>query len=258
MATNPDADAFFDAEESQAAVASVSVKLPEFWRSDPAMWFAQAEAQFALAKVTTDGTKYNHIIAKVDQTVLRHVSDIVADPPVNGKYDAIKARLLSRFEMSAQEKLEKLLNACDLGDMKPTHLLAKMQDLASGLKVDENLMKMLFLNRLPPNIRPILSIHDGTLAKLAEMGDKMVDSSHSHVAATQAAAPNSDNISEQLAYLTAEIRKLKTSSGSRSRSTSRARSTSEERTRDLCWYHFKYGDRARQCREPCKFSGSKN
>lgn len=258
MATNGNASSFFDAEDVQTAVASVAVKLPDFWKSDPVMWFAQAEAQFALAKVTVDGTKYNHIIAKVDQTVLRHVSDIVADPPATGKYEAIKARLLSRFEMSPQEKLEKLLMTCDLGDMKPTHLLAKMQDLASGLKVDDNLMKMLFLNRLPPNIRPILSIHDGTLAKLAEMGDKMVDSSHTHVAATQAAAPSNDDVSEQLAYLTAEIRKLKTSSGSRSRSTSRARSTSEDRSRDLCWYHFKYGDQARQCRQPCKYSGPKN
>lgn len=257
MSTNGNASAFFDAEDARA-VASVAVKLPEFWKSDPAMWFAQAEAQFALAGVTKDITKFNHIVAKVDQTVLRHVSDLVANPPENQKYEAIKTRLLSRFEMSPQEKLEKLLVSCDLGDMKPTHLLAKMQDLASGLKVDDNLMKMLFLQRLPSNVRPILTIHDGTLAKLAEMADKLVDSGHSHVAATQSAASSTDEIIAQIAFLTAEIQKLKASCGSRNRSSSRARSTSGERSREICWYHFKYGDRARQCREPCKFAGSKN
>lgn len=257
MSTNANASAFFDAEDSRS-VASVAVKLPEFWKSDPAMWFAQAEAQFALAGVTKDITKFHHIVAKVDQTVLRHVSDLVANPPEQEKYEAIKARLMSRFEMSPQEKLEKLLVSCDLGDMKPTHLLAKMQDLASGLKVDENLMKMLFLQRLPSNVRPILTIHDGTLAKLAEMADKLVDSSHSHVAATHAATPNSDEVNEQIAFLTAEIRKLKASSGSRNRSSSRTRSVSGDRSREMCWYHFKYGDRARQCREPCKFAVPKN
>lgn len=107
--------------------------------------------------------------------------------------------------------MEKLLNSCDLGDMKPTHLLARMQDLAAGLKVDDGLMKMLFLQRLPANVKTVLTIHDSTLAKQAEMADRMVDSSGSHVAATtsQAAFPTQEELSEQIAHLTAEIRKLK-------------------------------------------------
>lgn len=80
------------------------------------MWFAQAEAQFVLAGVTRDDTKFYHIIAKVDQTVLCHISDLVANPPEVDKYAAIKNRLLKRFEMSPQAKMEKLLNSCDLGE----------------------------------------------------------------------------------------------------------------------------------------------
>ena len=137
-----------DPQENLAAAASVAVKLPEFWKNDPAMWFAQAEAQLVLAGVTRDATKFYHIIAKVDQSVLCYISDLVANPPENDKYLSIKNRLLSRFEMSAQAKMEKLFNSCDLGDMKQTHLLARMQDLAAGLRVDDGLMKMLFLQRL--------------------------------------------------------------------------------------------------------------
>lgn len=244
--------------ESSAATASVAIKLPEFWKSDPAMWFAQAEAQFILAGVTRDATKFYHIIAKVDQTVLCHISDLVANPPENDKYPAIKTRLLSRFEMSPQAKMEKLLNSCDLGDMKPTHLLARMQDLAAGLNVDDGLMKMLFLQRLPANVKTVLTIHDGTLAKLAEMADKMVDSSCSHVAAVAAATsqakfPTQEELGEQIAYLTAEIRKLKgTGRGNnvRSRSSSRVRQNTNDQ---ICWYHKKYGMNAHQCREPCAF-----
>lgn len=240
-----------------ATSASVAVKLPDFWKSDPAMWFAQAEAQFVLAGVTRDETKFYHIIAKVDQTVLCHISDLVANPPQTNKYDAIKERLLNRFEMSPQAKMEKLLNSCDLGDMKPTHLLAKMQDLAAGLRVEENLMKMLFLQRLPQNIRSVLAIHDGTLSKLAEMADKMLESTFPNVAAatvpTSTAVPNQEELSEQIAFLTAEIRKLKSAGRSRSRSTSRARRVSESDQAETCWYHRVYGNRARQCRSPCRF-----
>lgn len=241
-----------------ATTASVAVKLPDFWKTDPAMWFAQAEAQFVLAGVTRDETRFYHIIAKVDQTVLCHISDLVANPPQANKYDAIKERLLRRFEMSPQAKMEKLLNSCDLGDMKPTHLLAKMQDLAAGLRVDDNLMKMLFIQRLPPNVRSVLAIHDGTLSKLAEMADKMLDSTFSHVAAatvpappTAAAVPGQEELNEQIAYLTAEIRKLKSTGRGRSRSSSRARRSSDQT--ETCWYHRKYGNRARQCRSPCGF-----
>lgn len=184
---------------------------------------------------------------------------LVANPPQDNKYQAIKDRLLSRFEMSAQAKMEKLLNSCDLGDMKPTHLLARMQDLAAGLNVDDGLMKMLFLQRLPANVKTVLTIHDGTLTKLAEMADKMVESSCSHVAAmtSQPAVPSTEELAEQIACLTAEIRKLKAGKirNERSRSSSRARQRFSDRS-IVCWYHKKYGAQANQCREPCAFGNS--
>ncbi|XP_055527546.1 uncharacterized protein LOC129720140 [Wyeomyia smithii] len=131
-------------ENAAPAAAAVSVKLPEFWKSDPVMWFAQADAQFTLAGIQNDQTQFFHILAKVDQTVLRHILNLVAQPPNENKYKAIKDRIISRFELSMQVKLEKLLGSCDMGDMRPTHLLAKMQELAIGLNVNEELLKCIF------------------------------------------------------------------------------------------------------------------
>lgn len=111
------------------ATAAVSVKLPEFWKNDPSMWFAQAEAQFALAGIVRDDTKYYHIISRIDQSIICHVSDLIQNPPAQQKYDAVKTRLISRFELSSQAKLERLLNACDLGDMRPP-VAAKARRLA--------------------------------------------------------------------------------------------------------------------------------
>ncbi|XP_055527693.1 uncharacterized protein LOC129720264 [Wyeomyia smithii] len=105
-----------------AAIAAVAVKLPDFWKSDPTMWFAQAEAQFALAGVTQDETKFHHIVAKIDQSVICQVADLIRNPPAENKYTSIKDRLISRFELTPRTKLEKLLGSCDLGDLRPTHL----------------------------------------------------------------------------------------------------------------------------------------
>lgn len=240
------------------AAAAVAVKLPDFWKSDPSMWFAQAEAQFVLAGVVQDETKFYHIIAKLDQTVICHVADLVKAPPATDKYDAVKQRLISRFEMSAQSKLERLLGSYDLGDLRPTHLLAKMQELSSGLNVDESLLKMLFLQRLPAYIRPVLSINDGSLSKLAEMGDKMMDLVPQAAAVKVPVSDNSqENLADQIAALTAEIQRLK-ARPERNRSRSASRNRRNDNNDTICWYHRKYGSRADRCRSPCQFYKSKN
>ncbi|XP_065082968.1 uncharacterized protein LOC135705273 [Ochlerotatus camptorhynchus] len=113
------------------AAASVAVKLPDFWKTDPAMWFAQSEAQFHLAKIVNDETKFYHM-AKVDQSVICHIADLVAVPPAENKYKTVKDRLIARFALSAESRFEQLLGAHDLGDMRPTHLLAKMRELSTG------------------------------------------------------------------------------------------------------------------------------
>lgn len=222
------------------------------------MWFAQAEAQFALAGVVQDETKYYHIISKIDKSVITQVADIVQNPPRVNKYKSVKERLISRFELSAQGKLEQLLNACDLGDMRPSHLLARMQELAAGLNVNESVLRVLFIQRMPERVKTILSICDGnTLQQLAQMADRITDFSPSVVAATSSAAvPGLNELQEQIAQLTAEVRRMKTSGG-RSRSSSRSRQ-SDGPSDTICWYHRKYGRDAHQCREPCAFKESKN
>ena len=243
----------------EPTVAAVAVKLPEFWKTDPLMWFAQAEAQFALAGVTSDQTKYYHIISKVDQTVLRHISDIVANPPEDNKYPAVKAKLIASFELSAEEKFEKLLNSCDLGDARPSHLLAKMRDLATNLNVNDGLMRMLFLQRLPVNLRTVLAVSTNKLDEVAAMADKMLDVSGPQVAATQqAASTNVQDLEAQIAALTSKLRRLEANPNrGRSRSPSRHRSSSQSSSQDICWYHRKFRDAAQQCRSPCRYS-SKN
>ena len=251
--------------ENAAVAASVAVRLPDFWKNDPVMWFAQAEAQFELANVVRDHTKYNHIVAKIDQTVICHVADIITNPPENDKYRAVKERLISRFTVSPQARLERLMNACDLGDMRPTHLLAKMQELSAGLKMTDDLLKMLFLQRLPPDVKNILTISDEKVGKLAEMADKMMDAPTRHVSAASSSStmkPEDSDLRCQIAALTEEIRNLKADRG---RSTSRSRSASRSSSRntygdgdEICWFHRKYGGRALKCRDPCKFRNQKN
>jgi len=70
-------------------IAAVAVRVPPFWPNDPALWFVQLEGQFALAKITSDLTKYNYVVGHLDHRFASEVRDIMTNPPNNDKYKAM-------------------------------------------------------------------------------------------------------------------------------------------------------------------------
>ena len=64
-------------ENLSSAVHRVAVRLPPFWPERPAIWFAQAEAQFELAVITRQRTKFNHVVSQLNQQQAPKVKDII-------------------------------------------------------------------------------------------------------------------------------------------------------------------------------------
>ena len=62
------------------AVTGVSLKLPPFWANDPAIWFAQIEAQFATKGITQEQTKFSHVISSLQPDVATEVRDLLLNP----------------------------------------------------------------------------------------------------------------------------------------------------------------------------------
>ena len=48
-------------------VNAVTVKLPEFWTDNAWVWFAQAEAQFAIRGVTSNLTKFYYCVPALNK-----------------------------------------------------------------------------------------------------------------------------------------------------------------------------------------------
>ncbi|KAJ8391890.1 hypothetical protein AAFF_G00083610 [Aldrovandia affinis] len=59
---------------------AVALKLPEFWQEHAAVWFAQAEAQFALRGITQEDTKYYHVVAALNSSTASRAirEDVIA------------------------------------------------------------------------------------------------------------------------------------------------------------------------------------
>lgn len=238
-------------------VDRVSVKIPPFWTDKPEIWFYQVEAQFQLSNVTAENTKFNYLVSQLDLKVVENIWDIATSEDPN-KYTLAKNRLLKIFKESEEKQLKKLVSEIELGTLKPSQLLLKMKALA-GTDISEKLLKTFWLDKLPPQIRGILSISDGNLDKLSEIGDRIWEMSSTPTQVNAISQPSDSpmikELCDRIVALETEIKKLRSRSRSRSRPRSRFNSNGK-----YCYGHFRFGNKCKpeKCNESCQWNKKSN
>lgn len=267
-------------QNESAFIQRIGLKIPPFWEESPDIWFAQIEAQFANAQVTTDQSKFNAVVGAIESKILTQVSDAVLNPPANDKYKNLKDKIVGAFSESEHKKMTKLLENIALGDQKPSMLLNEMKRLSSTEMTDD-LLKTLWLKRLSTQARVMLSTNSAALPELALIADKIVEIGNLN-SVNAISMPNSstDALQTCILQLTRAVESLQRSNGNKtscsfSRSRSKSRSRSQNRSEnpsstpstktskskkqyDTCWYHYTFGSRADKCdgtkEVPCNFS----
>lgn len=257
----------------------VGVRTPAFNADDPQLWFAQLEGQFVLASITTDSTKFYHVLAQLEPQHSAQVRDIIINPPTTGKYEKLKAELIKRLSASQERKLKQLLMHEELGDRKPTQFLRHLQQLA-GTTVPTDFIRSIWSSRLPANLQTIVAMQaSSSLEEVAELVDRINDivpvttqvaatgmPAHGQAPSSQPATAQPGSAIETLTQAVAELtRKMEVmdarlrhrSSRSRSRgryNQNRRRSQSRSRDSRYCFYHHRFGDNARKCTQPCGYT----
>jgi hypothetical protein len=135
--------------------ATVTIKLPSFWASQPQAWFIQAEAQFLLRNITQDNTKYAYVVAALDQHTAERLLDVLENPPAEEKYAALKKRLLGTYGLSRQQRASRLLSISGLGDRRPSELMDEMLALLGDHRPCL-LFEEIFRQQMPADIRMTL------------------------------------------------------------------------------------------------------
>jgi hypothetical protein len=192
---------------------AVAVKLPAFWTARPAVWFSQIEAQFATRQppITADLTKYNYVVAALDNSTAGEVEALILNPPADNRYEILKTALIKAFGKTQAEKDNELLSLSGLGDRKPSGLLRHIRSLNAD---PESLLRTLFMAQLPIEVRRVLAgSANNDLDVLASDADRIMEASR--------ADPGLSGISA-----------LKKTQHSSSASL-------------LCFYHIKFGEAAR-------------
>ena len=110
---------------------------------------------FAMRKIGSKCQRYEIFLSSIKLRHLRRVEHVLLDLDPVYPYSFLKAVLVEIFGQTEEHQLDQLLHVCDLGDRKPTELLAEMRKLL-GAKGSPDLLKKLFMNRLPSNVRRVL------------------------------------------------------------------------------------------------------
>ncbi|XP_064482876.1 uncharacterized protein LOC135395713 [Ornithodoros turicata] len=153
-----------------------------------------------------------------------------------------------------------------------------MRKLAGNPTAEDTLLRELFLQRLPHNIRMILaSTEHASLDDQAKMADRILDlAGHPVPGAVANLCPTTaaSSADPTIAMLTASLHQLQSTvavlaervaavqppRGPRRNGFRRRRTTTRRRPRSpspaFCWYHHTFGDSARNYQPPCSWSGN--
>lgn len=131
---------------------------------------------------------------------------LLLSPPATGKYDKIKLELIKRLSATHEQRLRQLLEREEIGDRTPSTFLRHLRSLGAAT-IPDDLIKPLWLNRLPSTIQAILTVSiDTSLDKLAELADKINESTpRGQVTAISPSNAELDVIRKQLQELSAQI-----------------------------------------------------
>ncbi|XP_022825473.1 uncharacterized protein LOC111355679 [Spodoptera litura] len=179
---------------------------------------------------------------------------------------------MKRLSASQEKRIQQLLCHEELGDRKPSQFLRHLQSLA-GPSGATDFVKSIWTNRLPQNIQTVIAsqITELQVEQLANIADRVYEIAPTtpQVASTSTRASDTDlartvtELTKQVAALTLQMnRRGRDHSRSRSRyhrSAHRRYDRSNSRLRQPppnhphCFYHYTYGDKAKNCKEPCTY-----
>lgn len=235
------------------SVPSERFELPQFIKQNVRLWFTQIEQKLTVHRIATEKAKFANVTSSLPPEIAAQVSDLLFNLPATNSYTILKARIIQEYEDSATLKTNKLLEECELGDQKPTALLRKMKQLADSRVNDEFLLN-LFLQRLPENVRMVLTTTGVTdLDKAAGICPTQLQglrrshhafsSKHGrNINRNPAANSGAHRSNEQTRHCQCSCSRSSIVWKKRSRSryyTPDHHRRSSSRTRhELCWYHF--------------------
>ena len=129
--------------------------------------------------------KFDYVVSYLDPEFATEVRDLLLNPLAGEPYKTLKAQLTKRTSASQECHLQELLSTEELGDRTPSQMLRRIQQLLDDIapRVDATLLRELFLQRLPSNVRMVFTPSTGALDldQLAQLANRILEASLLHL-----------------------------------------------------------------------------
>ena len=141
------------------ASGPTNITLPAFWPSNVELWFTIAEHTFAANGIFGENKRFSLVLNALELKQIQSIQHVIQSPTAN-PYRAIKQALIKSYKLNENDQLDVLFNRSQLGDRKPSELLNEMRQLLDAYDAHNPqtnaVLKKLFLDKLPPEVRGIL------------------------------------------------------------------------------------------------------
>jgi hypothetical protein len=253
--------------------------LPSFWSDMPEAWFSIADGYFALKRITSEETRYQHLLFCFTQAQYREYEEYIKAAPPDRRYSATRERIVAHNRPTKAQKLQQIIRREEIGDDSPSKFLRRLLSLAEDT-VDSQTIVEIWSSRLPKEVNAVIQamLPEEDVKKLASLADRVYNAIYQSAAAIQAVekqayqAPTS-SLEERISrlerllenhYIREERSRDFHRHRSQSRDSHRHRSQSRSQSKNgrqydrpklidgKCFYHRKFGSKARNCMDGCK------
>ncbi|ROT64514.1 Retrovirus-related Pol polyprotein from transposon opus [Penaeus vannamei] len=267
---DPGADNLLDSESSAPSSEGVddepwdpgsdwdSVKLSPFCPQEATSWFRRAEIQFRLRRVTDPRTKADYVLEAIPEQLFPRVAAWLDNQDQNQdvEYENLKSYLLQEFTLSVSARAQKLLSLphIPLGDTTAHAAWNEMQALATLPDLDPttnkprrvDLMRELWLQRLPPSVRSALhEADDSPINDLIKKADNLINAARASRKPDTTYSASAEDVPD-------------INAANKRRPNSQVRhykpgSASSQPSHGFCYYHYRFGAGAHKCLPGCQW-----
>ena len=206
---------------------------------------------------------YAHLCVYTKSMLARDILSVPNPPP--DVYELLKERLLRLYDKGEKDRCRRLLSMPPLGGRRPSELLAEMLQLCPRDDADGRLIRYMFLFRLPPTVQSMLGEDDTSpIADLAARADALMDAETAKEN-TVAAAVEEATVAAAGAAAPSAARKRKQDWARKKKKPAAHKSSGDGdggndpgpwQDMGLCWSHYNWGSKARNCKPPCARAGN--
>ena len=230
--------------ETTSAIQAVSAKLPLFYEYNPTGWFINVEAQFTLARITSENTKFSHAVTALSPSVseeIQHFLQTECASTNETPYSNLKNELLRVYGRRKTTKMTELLNMTSFNEKGAESTLRRMRVLATDV---DTMLQCKLISMAPPSIRTAVAGRSYDSAEqLAEALDEALERDQLSLASV--ATPEAEDVA------VCAIRQQK---HSKSKFQPRYEAATPRTPKNICFYHDRFGYKAKKCTAPpCKF-----